>query len=345
MNHCSLKGRKKSWTINLPTLLASNQISQQDLSWDIYKLIQGVSPLSCQSAGNWKSWPADDHVLHASCHGCGLSMALSRWGCQLAWADWHAAFALRCSGRGPAPLPHRGVWVVFWSRQRSVLTLSSLVMGDHKVTVKLGICHAYYQTIATQVILISLGLISLTCWSKAIALDYPCSSASSFAVINWLPQHVQSLALSAFDQCNASSTMAAIDTYAVCHVSCKLRYFDTHVLAAGVTDCLLAALMAAIAFVAIRFIPKTESSLSIALSFHTMGVITSAIPLAVWPPATPILHSTYPWNAALGLSHSAWSGVKPSLKALQAHQHTFLSCLISSKAHKLHVNWYPMGVC
>lgn len=55
----------------------------------------------------------------------------------------------------------------------------------------------------------------------------------------------------------------------------------TYAFHAGVTDCLLAALMAAVAFVAIRFIPKSESSLSIALSFHTMGVITSVLPLAV----------------------------------------------------------------
>ena len=50
---------------------------------------------------------------------------------------------------------------------------------------------------------------------------------------------------------------------------------------AGVTNSLLAALTAAVAFVAIRYISKRESSLSIALSFHTMGVMTSVVPLAV----------------------------------------------------------------
>lgn len=46
-------------------------------------------------------------------------------------------------------------------------------------------------------------------------------------------------------------------------------------------EALLAAILAAVAFVAIRYVPKKESSLSIALSFHTLGVVTSVIPLAV----------------------------------------------------------------
>lgn len=50
---------------------------------------------------------------------------------------------------------------------------------------------------------------------------------------------------------------------------------------AGFADSLLAALTAAIAFVSIRYIPKGESSLSIALSFHTMGVLTTIVRLAV----------------------------------------------------------------
>ena len=49
----------------------------------------------------------------------------------------------------------------------------------------------------------------------------------------------------------------------------------------GVGLCVGAAFLAAVAFVAIRFVPKTESSFSIALWFHIAGFVGSAIPLLV----------------------------------------------------------------
>lgn len=52
-------------------------------------------------------------------------------------------------------------------------------------------------------------------------------------------------------------------------------------LATGVVNTLVSALLIAIASVAIRFVSRAESSLSIALWYHTMGVATSMVPLAV----------------------------------------------------------------
>lgn len=46
---------------------------------------------------------------------------------------------------------------------------------------------------------------------------------------------------------------------------------------------ILAAVLAAVAFTAMKFVPKTEPTVVLAMSYHTSAVAMSAVPLAVRP--------------------------------------------------------------
>ena len=50
---------------------------------------------------------------------------------------------------------------------------------------------------------------------------------------------------------------------------------------AGVVNCFVSAIFATVAYVTIRHIGSAETPLCLGLWFHTMGVVTSAIPLIV----------------------------------------------------------------
>jgi drug/metabolite transporter (DMT)-like permease len=56
---------------------------------------------------------------------------------------------------------------------------------------------------------------------------------------------------------------------------------------AGSVSGILAALTAAVAFTAIKFIPKTEPTIVLAMWFHTSALAMSIVPLAVRPRPCP----------------------------------------------------------